>query len=158
MSQQRIDTSDPRLGASPFLFSICLLTACVALAFDPSARHVIALPAIRFVPPYASTTHATCAANMSSSPRPSSQESFEFLSPNPNHDQFPFPQHQDWTVRPSSTGGRYQPRRGSTSSSIHSVGGALDTAFKGSMGQVREQSSNGTYTKLLDMIAENCSC
>ncbi|KAF1969747.1 Vps54-domain-containing protein [Bimuria novae-zelandiae CBS 107.79] len=86
---------------------------------------------------------------MSSSPRRSSQESFEFLSPNPNHGQFPFPQPHEWTNRPNSTGGRYQPRRGSMSSSIHSVGGALDTAFKGSMGPVREQQSNNAISTLL---------
>jgi vacuolar protein sorting-associated protein 54 len=75
------------------------------------------------------------------SPRKST-ESFEFLSPNLQQSQYPFPQH-DWTNRPNSTGGRYQPRRGSTASSIHSVGGVLDAGFKSTMGAVREQSNNG---------------
>lgn len=82
-----------------------------------------------------------CAANMST-PRPS-VESFEFLSPNVQQGQFPFPQQHDLTVRPSSTGGRYQPRRGSTASSIHSVGGILDAGFKANMGAVKEQNYNG---------------
>ncbi|KAK7188964.1 GARP complex component [Paraphaeosphaeria sporulosa] len=87
---------------------------------------------------------------MSSSPRRSSQESFEFLSPNISQAQFPFPAPPEWTHRPNSTGGaRYQPRRGSTSSSIHSVGGALDTAFKGSMGPLREQQNNNAISTLL---------
>ncbi|KAJ4293571.1 hypothetical protein N0V90_008854 [Kalmusia sp. IMI 367209] len=85
---------------------------------------------------------------MSSPDHRRSVESFEFLSPNPPQGQFPFPSQHDWTNRPSSTGGRYQPRRGSTSSSIHSVGGALDTAFKGSMGPVREQNHNAISTLL----------
>ncbi|KAF2733367.1 Vps54-domain-containing protein [Polyplosphaeria fusca] len=84
-----------------------------------------------------------------SSPSPRrSTESFEFLnSPPSQQNQFPFPQH-DWTVRPNSTGGRYQPRRGSTSSSIHSVGGMLDTSFQGRMGAVREQNHNAISTLL----------
>ncbi|KAF2646755.1 Vps54-domain-containing protein [Massarina eburnea CBS 473.64] len=86
-----------------------------------------------------------------SSPSPRrSTESFEFHSPNPPQGQFPFPQQQqhDWTIRPNSTGGRYQPRRGSTASSIHSVGGALDSAFKSSMGPVTEQNRNAISTLL----------
>ncbi|KAF1962449.1 Vps54-domain-containing protein [Byssothecium circinans] len=84
-----------------------------------------------------------------SSPSPRrSTESFDFSSPNLPQAQFPFPQQHDWTTRPSSTGGRYQPRRGSTASSIHSVGGALDTAFKSSMGQVTEQNRNAISTLL----------
>ncbi|CAO2647424.1 Nn.00g083460.m01.CDS01 [Neocucurbitaria sp. VM-36] len=71
-----------------------------------------------------------------------SEESFEFLSPNPPQSSFPFPSQHDWTNRPSSTGGRYQPRRGSTASSIHSVGGVLDSGFKSNMGAVREQNHN----------------
>ncbi|KAF1928229.1 Vps54-domain-containing protein [Didymella exigua CBS 183.55] len=58
-----------------------------------------------------------------------STESFEFLSPTLQQSQYPFPPH-DWTSRPSSTGGRHQPRRGSTASSMHSVGGVLDAGFK----------------------------
>ncbi|PVH95175.1 Vps54-domain-containing protein [Periconia macrospinosa] len=89
----------------------------------------------------------------SSSPQPSI-DSFDFSSPNPP--QFPFPLQHDWTNRPSSTGGRYQPRRGSTASSIHSVGGALDTAFKSStsaitagiMGPLTEQNRNAISTLL----------
>lgn len=78
----------------------------------------------------------------SPSPRRST-ESFEFLSSPPSQqNQFPFPQHE-WMQRPSSTGGRYQPRRGSTASSIHSVGGALDSSYKATMGAVREQNHNG---------------
>ncbi|PSN74779.1 Vps54-domain-containing protein [Corynespora cassiicola Philippines] len=82
-----------------------------------------------------------------STPRPS-VESFEFLSPNVQQGQFPFPQQHDLTVRPSSTGGRYQPRRGSTASSIHSVGGILDAGFKANMGAVKEQNYNAISTLL----------
>ncbi|KAJ4988592.1 GARP complex component [Stagonosporopsis vannaccii] len=90
---------------------------------------------------------------MSSSPRSprKSTESFEFLSPNLQQSQYPFP-HHDWTTRPNSTGGRYQPRRGSTASSIHSVGGVLDSGFKSSMGAVREQSNNAISTLLTPPI------
>jgi vacuolar protein sorting-associated protein 54 len=83
----------------------------------------------------------------SPSPRPS-VESFEFLSPNPPQSQFPFPAPNDWTTRSSSAGGRYKPRRGSTASSIHSVGGSLDSAFKSSVGPVREQNHNAISTLL----------
>ncbi|KAF1830535.1 Vps54-domain-containing protein [Decorospora gaudefroyi] len=81
-----------------------------------------------------------------------STESFEFLSPNPQQSSFPFPSQHEWTSRPSSTGGRYKPRRGSTSSSIHSVGGSLDSGFKSSMGAVREQSNNAISTLLTPPI------
>ncbi|ORY19133.1 Vps54-like protein-domain-containing protein [Clohesyomyces aquaticus] len=80
-----------------------------------------------------------------------SVESFEYPNSPPTHlGQFPFPQH-DVTLRPSSTGGRYQPRRGSTASSIHSlhsVGGALDTSFQAKMTAVREQNHNAISTLL----------
>jgi vacuolar protein sorting-associated protein 54 len=76
------------------------------------------------------------------SPRHST-ESLDLLSPAPPQGQYPFPAQNDWGNRPSSTGGRYQPRRGSTASSIHSVGGVLDSGFKNSMGAVREQNQNG---------------
>ncbi|KAG9193240.1 hypothetical protein G6011_03275 [Alternaria panax] len=86
------------------------------------------------------------------SPRRST-ESFEFLSPNPPQGSFPFPvSNHDWTNRPSSTGGRYKPRRGSTASSIHSVGGSLDSGFKSTMGAVREQSHNAISTLLTPPI------
>ncbi|KAH6638750.1 Vps54-like protein-domain-containing protein [Boeremia exigua] len=90
---------------------------------------------------------------MASSPRSprKSTESFELLSPVLQQSQYPFPQH-DWTNRPNSTGGRYQPRRGSTASSIHSVGGTLDSGFKSSMGAVREQSNNAISTLLTPPI------
>ncbi|KAF1944001.1 Vps54-domain-containing protein [Clathrospora elynae] len=82
-----------------------------------------------------------------------STESFEFLSPNPPQGAFPFPTSQhDWTNRPSSTGGRYKPRRASTASSIHSVGGSLDSGFKSSMGAVREQANNAISTLLTPPI------
>ncbi|KAH9882295.1 hypothetical protein J1614_000531 [Plenodomus biglobosus] len=84
------------------------------------------------------------------SPRPSSESPVELLSPNPPHAAFPFPaasQH-DWTNRPNSTGGRYKPRRGSTASSIHSVGGVLDSGYRNHMGAVSEQSQNAISTLL----------
>ncbi|KAH6003404.1 hypothetical protein HBI83_201780 [Parastagonospora nodorum] len=81
------------------------------------------------------------------SPRRST-ESLDILSPAPPQNQYPFPQQNDWVSRPSSTGGRYQPRRGSTASSIHSVGGVLDSGFKNSMGAVREQNQNAISTLL----------
>ncbi|KAF2703072.1 Vps54-domain-containing protein [Pleomassaria siparia CBS 279.74] len=84
-------------------------------------------------------------SSLSPNPRKST-ESFEFLSPNlqPN----PFPLNGEWAQRPSSTGGRYRPRRGSTASSIHSVGGVLDSSFKTSMSAVREQNHNAISTLL----------
>ncbi|KAF2179860.1 Vps54-domain-containing protein [Zopfia rhizophila CBS 207.26] len=83
-----------------------------------------------------------------SSPSPRrSVDSFEFLNPPPApQNQFSFPQH-DWTPRPNSTG-RFPPRRGSTASSIHSVGGTLDTSFQGRMGAVRETNHNAISTLL----------
>jgi hypothetical protein len=101
---------------------------------------------------HASATRAPptlAAANMSPprSPRRST-ESLDFLLPTPPQAQYPFPVQSDWENRPSSTGGRYQPRRGSTASSIHSVGGVLDSGFKNSMGAVREQNQNGGRTYL----------
>ncbi|KAK0130165.1 hypothetical protein ONS96_000688 [Cadophora gregata f. sp. sojae] len=47
-------------------------------------------------------------------------DSLSPASPTPSRGEYPFP-------RPGASG-RYQPRRGSTASSIHSIGGALDTA------------------------------
>ncbi|CAA9963030.1 Vps54 domain containing protein [Pyrenophora teres f. maculata] len=85
------------------------------------------------------------------SPRRSS-ESFEFLSPNPPQAGFQFPPQHEWAGRSASTGGRYKPRRGSTASSIHSVGGSLDSGFKNSMGAVREQSNNAISTLLTPPI------
>ncbi|KAE8441201.1 hypothetical protein EG329_005633 [Mollisiaceae sp. DMI_Dod_QoI] len=49
-----------------------------------------------------------------------SVDSLSPISPIPSRNEYPFP-------RPGSSG-RYQPRRGSTASSIHSIGGTLDTA------------------------------
>jgi vacuolar protein sorting-associated protein 54 len=88
------------------------------------------------------------------SPRHST-ESLDLLSPTPPQGQYPFPAQNDWGNRPSSTGGRYQPRRGSTASSIHSVGGVLDSGFKNSMGAVREQNQNGACRALLGADAGN---
>lgn len=100
---------------------------------------------------HASATSAppTPAAAIMSSPRSPRQstESLDLLSPTPPHTQYPFPIQDEWKIRPSSTGGRYQPRRGSTASSIHSVGGVLDSGFKNSMGAVREQNQNGRTTQ-----------
>jgi vacuolar protein sorting-associated protein 54 len=55
-----------------------------------------------------------------------------------------------FSSRPGSSG-RYQPRRGSTASSIHSIGGTLDTAShwhglneSGQNGEASD-SSNGEY-------------
>ncbi|KAF2279903.1 Vps54-domain-containing protein [Westerdykella ornata] len=85
---------------------------------------------------------------LSRSPRRST-ESLDFLSSPPQQQtQFPFPQQHDWFRRASSASGRHQPRRGSTASSIHSVGGALDTSYKASMGAVREQGHNAISTLL----------
>ncbi|EUC46759.1 hypothetical protein COCMIDRAFT_4181 [Bipolaris oryzae ATCC 44560] len=81
-----------------------------------------------------------------------STESFEFLSPNPPQGTFAPPSQHDWTSRPNSTGGRYKPRRGSTASSIHSIGGSLDSNFKTTMGAVREQSNNAISTLLTPPI------
>ncbi|KAG4413665.1 hypothetical protein IFR04_013205 [Cadophora malorum] len=47
-------------------------------------------------------------------------DSLSPASPTPSRGEYPFP-------RPGSSG-RFQPRRGSTASSIHSIGGTLDTA------------------------------
>ncbi|KAF1918870.1 Vps54-like protein-domain-containing protein [Ampelomyces quisqualis] len=60
----------------------------------------------------------------------------------------PSPTQHDGAARPSSTGGRHQPRRGSTASSIHSVGGVLDSGFQANMGAVREHNQNAICTLL----------
>ncbi|KAK0663167.1 Vacuolar protein sorting-associated protein 54 [Lasiodiplodia hormozganensis] len=69
------------------------------------------------------------------SPRRSTDSSESPSSLSSNRLQFPFPQ-QDWTRRPSSSqSARYQStRRGSTASSIHSIGGALDTSSQRHIG------------------------
>ncbi|KAH9875868.1 hypothetical protein IAQ61_003333 [Plenodomus lingam] len=90
---------------------------------------------------------------MSSSPRSPrrSTESFDLLSPNPPQQTtfpFPTPSQHEWANRPNSTGGRYKPRRGSTASSIHSVGGVLDSGYRNNMGAVNEQSQNAISTLL----------
>ncbi|KAL5116620.1 hypothetical protein ACEQ8H_005498 [Pleosporales sp. CAS-2024a] len=82
------------------------------------------------------------------SPRRSA-ESLDTRSRTPPQPHHAVPIPTDWGAnRPNSTGGRYQPRRGSTASSIHSVGGALDSGFTNSMGAVREQNQNAIATLL----------
>ncbi|KAH8750000.1 Vps54-like protein-domain-containing protein [Hyaloscypha sp. PMI_1271] len=49
-----------------------------------------------------------------------SVDSLSPISPSPTRGEYPFPR--------TGSSGRYQPRRGSTASSIHSIGGTLDTA------------------------------
>lgn len=53
--------------------------------------------------------------------------------------EYPFPRYEIGQ-RPNS---RYQPRRGSTSSSIHSIGGALDSGSRSHV--FRESGQNGWY-------------
>ncbi|KAF2084650.1 Vps54-domain-containing protein [Saccharata proteae CBS 121410] len=87
----------------------------------------------------------------SSSPR-RSIDSFESpTSTFSNRLQFPFPQHQhDPARRPSSSqSSRYhQPRRGSTASSIHSIGGPLDTPSARHIAPVTETGQNAISTLL----------
>jgi hypothetical protein len=138
----------------------CAHTTSTAPAYTPlpySLHHTHSRPkhdeiSAALLSAHASATRAPptpAAANMSTprSPRRST-ESLDFLLPTPPQAQYPFPVQSDWENRPSSTGGRYQPRRGSTASSIHSVGGVLDSGFKNSMGAVREQNQNGGRTYL----------
>lgn len=83
------------------------------------------------------------------SPRRSTDGSESPSSLSSNRLQFPFPQ-QDWTRRPSSSqSARYQStRRGSTASSIHSIGGALDTSSQRHIGPVTETGQNAISTLL----------
>jgi vacuolar protein sorting-associated protein 54 len=55
--------------------------------------------------------------------------------------EYPFPRYES-SQRPSSSG-RYQPRRGSTTGSISSVGGALDISSSSWSEAVRESGQNG---------------
>ncbi|GME41820.1 Vps54-like protein [Neofusicoccum parvum] len=83
------------------------------------------------------------------SPRRSTESSESPSSLSSNRLQFPFPQ-QDWTRRPSSSqSARYQSaRRGSTASSIHSIGGTLDTSSQRHFAPVTESSQNAISTLL----------
>ncbi|KAL1645710.1 hypothetical protein SLS58_003594 [Diplodia intermedia] len=83
------------------------------------------------------------------SPRRSTDNSESPSSLSSNRLQFPFPQ-QDWTRRPSSSqSARYQStRRGSNASSIHSIGGALDTSSQRHIGPVTETGQNAISTLL----------
>ncbi|KAF2140252.1 uncharacterized protein K452DRAFT_352035 [Aplosporella prunicola CBS 121167] len=83
-----------------------------------------------------------------SSPRRST-ESFESPTTAPqNRLQFPFPQ-QDPNRRPNSSAStRFQPRRGSTASSIHSIGGTLDTSSQRGIAPVTETGQNAISTLL----------
>jgi vacuolar protein sorting-associated protein 54 len=56
----------------------------------------------------------------------------------------PFTQH-DILQRPTS-GGKYRPRRGSTASSISSIGGILDTSLPDRGSATSEVGYNGEYT------------
>ncbi|KAF2436877.1 Vps54-domain-containing protein [Tothia fuscella] len=64
------------------------------------------------------------------------------LSPRP---ESPFTNHE-WQHRPSSS--RYQPRRGSTASSISSIGGTLDISGHTRLGTVRDTGQNAISTLL----------
>jgi vacuolar protein sorting-associated protein 54 len=65
---------------------------------------------------------------------------FSPASPSPTK-EYPFPRYES-SQRPSSSG-RYQPRRGSTTGSISSVGGALDILSSSRSEAVRESGQNG---------------
>ncbi|KAH7310321.1 Vps54-like protein-domain-containing protein [Rhexocercosporidium sp. MPI-PUGE-AT-0058] len=65
-------------------------------------------------------------------------DSLSPISPTPSRSEYPFP-------RPGSSG-RFQPRRGSTASSIHSIGGTLDT---GSHRHGLNESSQNAISTLL---------
>lgn len=64
----------------------------------------------------------------------------------PSSSQYPFPQ-IDISQRPRSSG-RYNRRRGSTSSSITSIGGILDTATTGA-DSIAEASNNGLCSRFM---------
>lgn len=63
----------------------------------------------------------------------------------PAASQYPFPQIE--TPQRPGTGGRFNRRRGSTSSSITSIGGILDTAAAGS-DSIAEAGNNGSFSAL----------
>jgi vacuolar protein sorting-associated protein 54 len=65
---------------------------------------------------------------------------FSPASPSPSK-EYPFPRYES-SQRPNSSG-RYQPRRGSTTGSISSVGGALDISSSSCPEAVRESGQNG---------------
>ncbi|KAI9744167.1 MAG: hypothetical protein M1818_002319 [Claussenomyces sp. TS43310] len=84
---------------------------------------------------------------------PASRSSIDSSSPPltspvspPRNNEYPFPR-RDSSQRPSSSG-RYKPRRGSTASSIHSIGGTLDTSISGWTHSVREAGQNAISTLL----------
>jgi vacuolar protein sorting-associated protein 54 len=87
----------------------------------------------------------------SSTPR-LSVDSLSPISPTPSRTEYPFPRliqngsgnvAEVLTVCRPGSNGRYQPRRGSTASSIHSIGGTLDTASH--WHGVSESSQNGKF-------------
>jgi len=94
----------------------------------------------------------------SSAPR-HSVDSVSPVSPTPSRNEYPFPRsviQRGWEMagvltlwRPGSSN-RYQPRRGSTASSIHSIGGTLDTASH--WHGLSESSQNGRHSKLSEII------
>ncbi|QSZ32735.1 hypothetical protein DSL72_002314 [Monilinia vaccinii-corymbosi] len=73
-----------------------------------------------------------------------SQFSVESLSPVSLRNEYPFP-------RPGSSSGRLRPRRESTASSIHSVGGTLDTASR--WHNLNESGQNGTFLEWIGELA-----
>ncbi|KAK8245771.1 Vps54-like protein-domain-containing protein [Phyllosticta capitalensis] len=81
------------------------------------------------------------------SPRRSTESLDSPASLSSNRLQFPTAQ-PDWSKRPSSSqSSRYRPRRDSTASSIHSIGGSLDTSHR-HIGPVTESSQNAISTLL----------
>ncbi|KAK7545029.1 Vps54-like protein-domain-containing protein [Phyllosticta citribraziliensis] len=81
------------------------------------------------------------------SPRRSTESLDSPASLSSNRLQFPTAQ-QDWAKRPSSSqSSRYRPRRDSTASSIHSIGGSLDTSHR-HIAPVTESGHNAISTLL----------
>ncbi|KAI9834519.1 MAG: hypothetical protein M1819_002895 [Sarea resinae] len=83
---------------------------------------------------------------MSSPPPRTSSDSLGSSFSTTQLDQYPFPQYES-PQRPTSSG-RYQLRRGSTASSITSIGGVLDSSAHGRTLPIRESAQNAISTLL----------
>ncbi|KAF2841306.1 Vps54-domain-containing protein [Patellaria atrata CBS 101060] len=84
---------------------------------------------------------------MSSPSLRKSLENNESPSSNSSRNQYPFPQQPEWPPKPTA-GGTWQGRRGSTASSISSIGGSLDTSFHSRPSTVTESGQNAISTLL----------
>jgi hypothetical protein len=107
-----------------------------------------------------SCSRADDASMASPAPR-HSVDSLSPVSPSPTRNEYPFPRSVEaWgfdvitevlTPRRPGSSSRYQPRRGSTASSIHSIGGTLDTASN--WHGLNESGQNGKTRSELDCLS-----